>query len=278
MTEITAEMLRELRDRTGVGVGKCKEALKATDGNIDKAIENLRKAGIASAIKKTSREANEGSIYIFENEGQLAIVEINAETDFVVKNAKFQEFAANIAEEICNTAPATLEAFLEQKYSKDPKLTIDEARSLTVQSLGENIQIKRFEIFPKKSDHSLATYSHMGGKLVTLIEIEGSEQEAMLARDIAMHVAAEAPEYVSSDEVPPRVIEHEKEIAKAQVKNKPDNIVDKIVEGKLKAYFNQVCLVDQKYVKNPEQTIAQLLESHGKGLKISQFLRWRVGE
>ncbi|MCP5469572.1 MAG: elongation factor Ts [Chlamydiales bacterium] len=275
MTEITAQMLRELRERTGVGMGKCKEALTESNGDIEKAIANLRKAGMASAVKKESREANEGLIYVFEDKGQVAIVEVNAETDFVVKNERFQEFAKNIAEEICATAPATLDAFMEQKYTKDPKLTVDEYRSITIQSLGENIKIKRFELFPKKAGHSMATYSHMGGKLVTMVELAGAEDKQTLAKDIAMHVAAECPEYITPDEVPERVIEHEKDIARAQVKNKPENIVEKILEGKLNAYFNQVCLLYQKYVKNPDQTIEQLI---GKDLKISQFLRWRVGE
>ncbi len=282
MTEITAEMLRELRERTGVGMGKCKEALTEAGGDIEKAIANLRKAGMASAVKKESREANEGLIYIHEARGQIAFVEVNAETDFVVKNERFREFAKEIAEEVCATLPATLEAFLQQKWTKDPQVTIDEYRSLTIQSLGENIQIRRFEMFPKKANHSIATYSHMGGKLVTMIEIAGTAGEEALAKEIAMHVAAEAPEYISSDEVPERVLEHEKDIARAQVKGKPANILEKILAGKLQAYFNQVCLLNQKFVKNSDLTIEQLIEQRGKelgkSLKISQFLRWSVGQ
>nr|MCH9703775.1 translation elongation factor Ts [Chlamydiota bacterium] len=217
MTQITAQMLKELRERTGVGMGKCKEALTESGGDIEQAIANLRKKGMASAVKKESRETNEGVIAIFENEGQVAIVEVNAETDFVVKNERFQQFATEMAEEVCKTAPATVDAFMQQQSSSDSSMTIDELRSVTVQSLGENIQIKRFEIFPKKADHSIAVYSHMGGKLVTMIEIAGASDQEALAKEIAMHVAAEAPEYISSSEVPERVIEHEKEIARAQV-------------------------------------------------------------
>lgn len=282
MTQITAQMLKELRERTGVGMGKCKEALTEAGGDIEQAIANLRKKGMASAVKKESRETNEGLICIYENDGQAAVVEINAETDFVVKNERFQEFAQSVAQEICETAPATLDAFLQQSFSRDSKMTIDEYRSVIIQALGENIQIKRFEIFPKKANHSIAFYSHMGGKLVTMIEIAGSSDEAALAKEIAMHVAAEAPEYISSNEVPERVIEHEKEIARAQVVGKPDNIVEKILVGKLQAYFNQVCLVNQKFIKNPDQTIQQLVDERGKevgkSLKISQFLRWGIGQ
>lgn len=282
MAEVTAQMVKELRDRTGIGMGKCKEALQEAGGDIELAISNLRKAGMASAVKKEGRETNEGVIRMAENGGTIALVEVNAETDFVVKNERFQEFAANLAEEVCASKPSNLEEFLKQSYSKEPGLTIDQYRATIVQGLGENIQVRRFEIFPKRGDSSIAVYSHQGGKLVTLVEISGSDDEEELAKDVAMHVAAEAPEYLSSDEVPERVIEHEKEIAAAQIKGKPENILNKILEGKLKAYFDQVCLLNQKFVKDPDLTIQQLVEKRakeaGKKLTVSQFLRWRVGQ
>jgi elongation factor Ts len=263
-------------------MGKCKEALEEAGGNIELAIENLRKAGMATAVKKEGRETKEGTIKIAENSKCVALIEINAETDFVVKNEKFQQFAQNLAESVCETLPATVADFLKQKYAKEPMHTIDEYRASIIQSLGENIQIKRFEIFNKKSDSSLAFYIHGGGKLVTLVELEGSQGQEDLAKDIAMHVAAEAPEYLTHEEIPSRVIEHEKEIAKAQIKNKPPAIIEKILEGKLKAYFDQVCLVNQHFVKNPDLTIAELVENKGKELgkplKVSYFLRWKVGE
>lgn len=282
MTQITAAMVKELRERTGVGMGKCKEALVESGGDIEQAIAVLRKAGMASAVKKEGRETKEGMIAIKETPHAIALVEVNAETDFVVKNERFKEFAEAVAEEVCTSMPANLEDLMNQKSSSDPNMTIDDMRKLIVQSLGENIQIKRLELFPRKKDASLAVYSHMGGKLVTLVEITGSDSEEALARDIAMHIAAEAPEYISSDEVPERVIEHEKEIARAQIKNKPENIIEKILEGKLKAYFDQVCLLGQPFVKDTNLTIAQLVEQRGKEvqkpLTVTQFLRWRVGE
>ncbi len=282
MTEITAQMVKTLRERTGIGMGKCKEALQESGGDIELAIENLRKAGIASAVKKEGREANEGVICTAENGNYIALVEVNAETDFVAKNERFQTFATNLAEEVCNTQPANVADFLAQNYSKDSNLTIDQYRATLVQELGENIQVRRVELFPKKGDASLALYSHMGGKLVTLVEISGSSEEEELAKDIAMHVAAEAPEYLSSNEVPERVIEHEKEIARAQMKDKPANIIEKILVGKLNAYFDQVCLLNQKFVKDPDLTIKALVEKRGKEsgkpLTVSQFLRWKVGE
>ncbi len=282
MTQITPQMLKELRDRTGIGMGKCKEALQESNGDIELAIANLRKAGMASAVKKEGRETNEGVIRSADNGKTVALVEINAETDFVVNNERFQEFATNLAEEVCQTQPANVEDFLAQTYSKDTNVTIDQYRATVVQSLGENIQIRRIELFPKKAETSLAVYTHAGGKLVTLVEVTGSSEEEALAKDIAMHVAAEAPEYLSAKEIPERVIEHEKEIAKAQVKNKPENIIEKILEGKLRAYFDQVCLLNQRFVKNPDLTIQALVEQRGKEcgkpLTVSQFLRWRVGE
>lgn len=282
MTQITAQLVKELRDRTGIGMAKCKEALEAAKGDIDLAIENLRKAGMASAVKKEGRETKEGVIKTAEKGDKIALIEVNAETDFVVRNEQFQQFAQGLAEEACATVPATIADFLSQKYSKEPERSIDELRASIIQSLGENIQIKRLEIFIKKPDTSLALYSHGQGKLVTLVEIQGSDKEEELAKDIAMHVAAEAPEYLTQDEVPARIIDHEKEIAQAQIKNKPANIVEKILEGKLRAYFDQVCLVNQRFVKDPETTIGDLVANRGKEvgkpLTVSTFLRWRVGE
>lgn len=282
MTEISAAMIKELRERTGVGMGKCKEALVEAKGDMEEAIAVLRKAGMASAVKKEGRATKEGIIQIGENGESIALVEVNAETDFVVKSAKFRDFTNDLAEEICETKPVSAEDFLKQKSCKDPKHTIDELRALMVQSLGENIQIKRLELFLKKRGHSFGVYSHMGGKLVTLVELSGGENLQDFAKDIAMHIAAEAPEYLCPEEVPERVLSHEREIAKAQIKNKPPQIVDKIVEGKLKSYYDQVCLLNQHFVKDTSQTIQQLLDARGKEvgqkLQVVQFLRWHVGE
>lgn len=282
MAQVTAQMVKELRERTGVGMAKCKEALDAAAGDIELAIENLRKAGIASAVKKEGRETKEGIIKTAEDDKCIALVEVNAETDFVAKNENFQTFTHNLAEEICRTSPANVADLLGQKYSQDPKLTIDEYRATIIQSLGENIQIKRLEIFPKKPNVSLAVYSHSGGKLVTLVEISGSSDVTDLAKDIAMHVAAEAPEFLTHEEIPERVIAHEKEIARAQIQGKPDNIVEKILEGKLRAYYDQVCLVNQRFIKDTDLSVAEVVAQRGKemgtSLKLSYFLRWRVGE
>ena len=279
---ITPAMIKELRDRTGVGMGKCKEALEEAKGDMELAISNLRKAGIASAVKKEGRSTNEGMIASAEKDRVLAIVEVNAETDFVVRNDRFQEFLKNIAEEVAATNPESLEAFKQQKYSKDPSLTIEEYRSTIVQAIGENIQIRRLKTFPKTSDKSLGLYSHMGGKLVTLVEISGSNKEEALAKDIAMHIAAAAPEYLCESDVPESVVANEREIAKTQMKDKPQNVIDKIVDGKIQSYYDAACLVRQKYIKDDSLSIADLVnkqsKSTGASLKLTDFLRWGVGQ
>lgn len=280
--QVTPAMIKELRDRTGVGMGKCKEALEEAQGDMELAISNLRKAGMATAVKKEGRAANEGMIGVAQDNNTVAVVEVNAETDFVVKNDRFKQFLEDIAREVATTKPQSLEGFLQQKYSKDHSLTIDQYRATIVQMIGENIQIKRLKLFAKSPTKSLGVYSHLGGKIVTLIEISGSPEEEALAKDIAMHTAAAAPEYLSPEKVPANIIEHEKEIAKSQIKGKPANIVDKIVEGKINAYYDMSCLVRQKFIRDDSLSITDLLNKRaketGKQLQITDFLRWSVGQ
>lgn len=279
---VTAALIKELRDRTGVGMGKCKAALEEAKGDIDLAIANLRKAGFASAVKKEGRTTNEGIIGFAEGPKALAIVEVNAETDFVVKNDRFQKFVEEIAQEAAKSAPQSLEEFLGQSYSMDNQnLTIDQYRAVLIQAIGENIQIKRLKIFLKAPNKSIGFYSHLGGKLLTVVEIDGSEEETPLAKDIAMHIAAAAPEYLSPEDVPADVIASEREIAQTQVQGKPANIIDKIVEGKINDFYNTGCLTNQKYIKDDQLTIAELVakraKESGKPLKLVSFARWGVG-
>lgn len=282
MAEITAQMIKELRERTGVGMGKCKEALEESKGDMELAIENLRKAGVASAVKKAGRETKEGQIVASENGKTLAIVEVNAETDFVVKNDRFQDFLKKIADEVAATHPASLENFLSQSFSKDPGVTIDQLRSNIVQTIGENIQIRRLKTFTKDPKKSFGVYSHLGGKIVTVVEIDGASGEESLAKDIAMHVAAASPDYLAPSEVPEQKIAQEKEIAKSQLKGKPDNIIEKILGGKIEAYFDQVCLARQKYIRDDSLSITDLVEKRaketGKPLKLASFTRWNIGQ
>lgn len=282
MATITPAMIKELRERTGVGMAKCKEALEEAKGDMELAIANLRKAGMASAVKKEGRETKEGMIGIAENGQIVAIVEANAETDFVVKNDRFKEFLNNIAQEVAKTNPPSLDAFLQQPYSKEPGITVDQYRATVVQTIGENIQIRRILILNKTGDRSLGIYSHLGGKIVTVVEITGSGSEEAIAKDIAMHIAAAAPEYLSPEKVPQEIINNEKDIAKAQIQGKPANMVDKIVEGKVNAYYDTNCLIRQKYIRDDTITIADLVNKRaketGKPLTVVNFIRWSVGQ
>lgn len=282
MAEVTASMIKELRERTGVGMGKCKEALEEAKGDMELAIANLRKAGMATAVKKEGRETKEGMIGFAENGSTVALVEVNAETDFVVKNDRFQKFLESVAQEVAKTNPSSLEAFLGQKSSQEPGLTIDQYRATIVQTIGENIQIRRLKTIQKGRDRSVGVYSHLGGKILTVVEIEGSDGEVALAKDIAMHVAAQAPEFLSEEKVPQDVIQKERDIAKGQVKGKPENIVEKIVDGKVNAFFDASCLTRQKYIKDDSITITELVNKRakeaGKPLVITSFSRWVVGQ
>lgn len=279
---VTPQMIKELRDRTGVGMIKCKEALSESNGDIEEAISILRKAGVVSAAKKESREAKEGAIDFVENTDGISIVQMNAETDFVVNNEKFRDFLADMASEALAHSAADLEAFVSMEYSKESGKTIDEKRKELIAVLGENILISKVIYLKKSENTSYGIYSHMNGKIFTLVEIQGSTDEADFAREIAMHVAAEAPEYLSSDEVPADIKAKEEEIAKSLVPpGKPAEIVDKIVSGKMQAFFNGICLVNQKYIKDSTTSVLDLVNARGKEvgkeLKLKSFIRLAIG-
>lgn len=283
-TQISASLIKELRERTGVAMNKCKEALEQAKGNIDQAIDILRKAGMASAVKKEGRETKEGTLLAKEGTDCVALVEINAETDFVVKNEKFQEFCKNVIDELTATKPTSLEAFMQKPFSKDTSITMEGLRSLIIQVIGENIQVKRLAIMPKASNRSFGIYSHMGGKILTVVELEGAGEEA-LAKDIAMHVAAGVPvvaEYVKPEDVPQAVIDKEREIARSQMAGKPANIIEKILDGKVNAYFDTVCLLRQKFIKDDSLTIAELIKKRSdetkKPISLVRFSRWTIGQ
>jgi elongation factor Ts len=282
MAEVTAKMIKELRDRTGVGMGKCKNALVEAAGDIDTAIANLRKAGMTSAVKKEGRETKEGLIGTKENDTAISLVEVNAETDFVVQNEKFSNFIEELCDQSLQKHPDSVEDFLKEPYAKDPSLTIEECRNLMVQSFGENVVIRNVKIVPKDKDTSIGVYSHMGGKVVTLVTLKGASGHEEFARQLAMHVAAEDPDYLSSDEIPAEVKQREYEIGKEQVKGKPENIIDKIVEGKYKAFCDQVCFINQKYIKDSSLSIAQVVEKYAKekgvSLEVKGFIRWQIGQ
>lgn len=280
--EITADMVRDLRERTGVGMGKCKEALVLTQGDMEKAIDHLRKAGMAAGVKKEGRETKEGLILTAEDHQCLILAEANVETDFVAQNDRFKHFLHDIVKQAIETRPKTLADLMDQPYYKDKSITLDQYRNLVIQALGENIQVRRLEVIHKHANSSYGIYSHMGGKLVVLVEIDGASDQEGIAKEIAMHTAAENPDYLKPEEIPAHVLAREEEIARSQVQGKPDNIVDKIVAGKIKAFTEQVCLINQKYVKDTSVTIQQFLEicskKVGKPLSLRCFWRWKVGQ
>jgi elongation factor Ts len=278
---ITAALVKELRDRTGIGMGKCKEAIETSQGDIELAISNLRKAGMASAVKKEGRSTNEGVIVFAENTDAVALVEVKTETDFVARNERFQQFATQLAKEVLNKMPGSVEDFLGHSYHYDGhEMTADQHRAVLVQAIGENIQISRLQIFKKSTDKSIGIYSHLGGKIVCVVELTGASGEEAFAKDIAMHVAAASPEYLSPETVPEAILANEREIAQSQMQGKPANMVDKIVAGKLEAFYGTNCLSRQKYIKDDELTIAQLVEQRakaiGKPLVLTGFVRWSL--
>ncbi|MDF2550386.1 MAG: tsf [Chlamydiales bacterium] len=281
MADLNIELIKELRHRTGISMGKCKEALQLAGGDLEKAIVELRKSGMASASKKEGREAKEGAIAFATSDKGFALVEINAETDFVVKSDLFQKFLKEVAEDAARLMPSSLEELTSRPSSQDPSLTIEQYRSILIQTLGENIQIRRLHTVAKKQKQSVGIYSHMSGKIVVLTEIEGSDQEEALAKDISMHAAAQSPDYLEPSQVPESVIANEKDIAASQVKGKPEAMVEKIVQGKLNAFFDSVCLLRQKFVKDDRLTVAELVEQKakevGQPLKVAHFTRWVVG-
>lgn len=281
MSNITADMIKDLRQRTGVGMTKCKEALVESQGDVQKAIDYLRKKGMASAVKKEGRETNEGLIGAAASDAAVVLVEANAETDFVTKNERFKEFLEQICKQTVQAEPKSVEELMQQLYIQDEAMTVEDYRKTMVQTLGENIQIKRIECIAREANHSYGIYSHMGGKIVAIVEIEGSDQVDDLAKSIAMHVAAEGPSYLDHDAVPKDIIAHEEEIAKSQVKGKPENIIDKIVAGKIRAFCDQVCLVSQKFVKDPSKSVQSVVQEKGKeigaDLKVTRFWRWQIG-
>ncbi len=282
MSVVTPQMIKSLRDRTGVGMIKCKEALEESGGDIEEAIAILRKAGIASAVKKESREAKEGAIDFSDSEAGISIVQMNAETDFVVNNEKFRTFLKTLTKEVNSTEFANLEAFMAKNYSGEAGKTIDEKRKELISVLGENILISKVIYIKKEANTSYGIYSHMNGKIFTLVEISGSKAEADFAREIAMHVAAEAPEYLNSDQVPTAIKAAEEEIAKSLVPaGKPADIVDKIVSGKMQSFYNGICLLNQKYIKDGAISVEDLVIARGKEvgkeLKIKGFYRLQIG-
>jgi len=272
--QITAAMVKELRERTGSGMMECKKALQETDGDIDAAIENMRKAGLAKADKKAGRVAAEGRIAInISDDGKTAvIVEVNCETDFVSGGEDFMAFVSEIADAALTNKPESIEALLE--LSADGTQSIEEKRKSMVSKIGENIQVRRFEIMNATAG-SFGSYLH-GTRIGVLLEMENGNDD--LIKDIAMHIAASKPTCVTEDQVPAELLEKEREIliAQAQDSGKPQDIIEKMVDGRIRKYLAEITLVGQPFVKDPDKTVGTLLKDEGADVK--GFVRYEVGE
>ncbi|HHB3344893.1 TPA: translation elongation factor Ts [Staphylococcus aureus] len=275
MATISAKLVKELREKTGAGMMDCKKALTETDGDIDKAIDYLREKGIAKAAKKADRIAAEGLVHVETKGNDAVIVEINSETDFVARNEGFQELVKEIANQVLDTKAETVEALMETTLPNGK--SVDERIKEAISTIGEKLSVRRFAIRTKTDNDAFGAYLHMGGRIGVLTVVEGSTDEEA-ARDVAMHIAAINPKYVSSEQVSEEEINHEREVLKQQALNegKPENIVEKMVEGRLRKYLQEICAVDQYFVKNPDVTVEAFLKT--KGGKLVDFVRYEVGE
>lgn len=273
---ITASQVKELRERTGAGMMECKKALVETDGDIEAAIEQMRKSGQAKAAKKAGRIAAEGVIVLSFNEDgtQAAMLEVNCETDFVGKDANFTSFADAVAEKVLDGGAEDVPGLMEQALHEGEDTTINQAREALVTKLGENMNVRRFARF-QSGNGKLTSYSH-GVRIGVVVEVEGGDDE--LGKDLAMHVAATNPVCLSSEEMPQDLLEKEREIVIAQAKEsgKPDNIVEKMVDGRMRKFLAENTLLGQPFVKDPDTTVEKLLKS--KGASILQYQRFEVGE
>jgi len=284
---ITADMVKELRERTGAGMMDCKKALSQAEGDMEKAIEILRERGLASAAKKAGRIASEGLVetYISEDGKLGAIVEVNCETDFVAKNEDFISFVKNIAKQAALSSAKDVEELQNEKYIAGDS-TVKETLTALIAKIGENMNLRRFERFVKEENGLLKEYIHGGGRIGVLVYLVSENEQGLdeLAKDIAMQIAAANPQYVTRDDVPQDVIEKEKEIYKVQAMNegKPENIAEKMVQGRLQKFFKEVCLVEQLWIRDQDYTITKLLDERSKqtGSKITvkKFARFEKGE
>ena len=285
MAEISAKVVMELRGRTGAGMMDCKKALAATEGDIEKAIDFLREKGLAAAAKKQSRIAAEGLVgsYVCKECNTGALVEVNCETDFVAKTDKFQALVNDIAIQIIKKNPADVDALLEQTFYKDESTTIGDMVKAATAEIGEKISVRRFARY--EATGTVDSYIHMGGKVGVLIEAAGElgENAAEVIHDCALQVAAAspvAPEYVRREEVRADHLEHEKEILVAQARNegKPEKIIEKMVEGRIKKFYQDVCLLEQAFVKDGDISVQTMINQKAKGLEIVRFTRYKMGD
>ncbi|WP_313129172.1 translation elongation factor Ts [Anaerocolumna sp.] len=287
---ITAAMVKDLREMTGAGMMDCKKALAETEGDMDKAVEFLREKGLAAAEKKAGRIAAEGISYatVTEDGKIAAIVEVNSETDFVAKNDKFKDYVAAVAEQVKTTSAADIDAFLAEPWALEPAKTVKEELSSQIAVIGENMNIRRFKKVVAENGF-VEAYIHGGGRIGVLVEMDSdvcNDAAKEVAKNIAMQVAALNPKYVNEAEIPADFMAHEREIIKAQTLNensgKPENIIEKMIDGRLKKELKEMCLLDQLYVKDGNLTVQKYLDEASKELgskiAVKSFVRFETGE
>ncbi len=289
---IAATMVKELREMTGAGMMDCKKALAATDGDMDKAVDFLREKGLAGAEKKAGRIAAEGIVVtaLSDDEKKAVVVEVNAETDFVAKNEKFRTYAADVAAQALKTTVADMDAFMAEKWEKDPSLTVKEALSTQISIIGENMNIRRFKQV-EEADGFVSSYIHAGGKIGVLVVVETdviNDAVKEMAKNVAMQAAALKPQFTSRDEVSADYIEKEKEILTAAAKNEKPDANDKIISGMVMGRINkelkEICLLDQVYVKaedgkqSVDQYVKAVAKENGANIKVKKFVRFETGE
>jgi len=270
---ITASMVKELRERTGAGMMECKKALTETNGDIETAIENMRKSGQAKAAKKAGRTAADGVIVMAQEGTRAVMVEVNCETDFVAKDENFKSFANAVAERALNSDAGDVQALLALPLHEGEDTTIEEARQALVSKIGENMNVRRF--IRTQAQGSIASYSH-GVRIGVMVDVSGGDEA--LGRDLAMHIAASNPVCVDESQVPADMLAKEREITEAQAKDsgKPDNIIEKMIEGRMRKYLGEITLVGQPFVKDPDTKVGKLLQANGA--TVNAFTRYEVGE
>ena len=290
---ITASMVKELREMTGVGMLDCKKALAETDGDMEKAVEYLREKGLAASEKKAGRIASEGLClsYLTDDKKTGVVVEVNSETDFVAKNPVFREYVLQVAEQIAGSQAADVDALLTEAWKFDSSLTVAEALSSKVAVIGENLKIRRFEKYELKEAGTIVSYIHGGGRIGVMIELacdNATEAVEEMGKNIAMQVAALNPQFISVDDVPAEFVAKEKEIRTQQAMNdpknasKPANIIEKMIDGRLNKEMKEICLVEQPYVKDGDLTVKKYIESvakeAGAPISIKRMVRFETGE
>ena len=273
---VTAQLVKELREKTGAGMMDCKKVLMETNGDTERAAELLREKGITKAAKKSDRIAAEGLVYCYLSDDKKVgvVLEVNAETDFVAKNEEFRTFVANTAKQIAIKSPKDVQDLLAEKSIDDSSKTIQEILTDKIATIGENMSIRRFERF--ESNGLIETYTHGDGKIGVLVDFSKGNPE--VAKDVCMQIAAARPEYLNREAVPEDAVAHEMEILKAQAMNegKPEQIAEKIVQGRIGKFYSEICLVEQEFVKNPDIKISELLKQNDA--EIVRFARFEKGE